>query len=442
MIEDEDETLSDRPNIILIVADDLGYGDLGSFGQKYIQTPRLDKMAEEGMRLTDFYSGSTVCAPARSVLMTGQHTGRTLIRGNFPAVGGVQGIGAGLSRLPLREEDVTVAELLQDEGYSTALIGKWGLGEPNTTGTPNLKGFDYFFGFMNQRRAHSYHPGFIWRNHTRYDLVGNWDGARGQYTEDLFTSEAMAFIREQADTDDPFFLYLTHQVPHSEMWVPSESKESYSDKFDDPVAVYAGMVSRLDRNTGAVLDLLEELKLADNTLVIFISDNGTHSEGGYNPGPLNSSGPLRGQKRDLYEGGIRVPTIAWWPRKIEAGSESDHIADFADVMPTFAQLAVTDTPDNIDGISFLPTLFGQDEDQLTRALYWEFHERGFDQAGRRGEWKAVRKGHESEIELYNLKEDLGEKNNIADDHPEMIEWFEDFFVREREPSQYWPSPLD
>ncbi len=392
------------PNIIWIMADDLGYGDLGSYGQEAIQTPRLDQMAVEGLRFTQYYSGHTVCAPSRSSLMTGQHTGQTRVRGNFSSLTG--------DRVPLEPEDTTVAEVLKGVGYKTGLVGKWGLGEPQTQGIPTLKGFDYFWGFLNQRRAHTYYPEWVWRNTNRVILDQDEDQieyskgfARGnheQYTHDLDIDEAEGFIR--ANREGPFFLYMALQIPHAELAVPEDSMEEYLDEegnsiFEEvpfeghrpqekPFATYAGMVSRLDRDVGHLLDLLQELNIEENTLVVFTSDNGPHAEGGYDPAYFNSNGPLKGIKRDLYEGGIRVPMIVRMPGTVPAGEVSDQVWSAWDFLPTAAELAETEPPADINGISMVDALLNRPQ-EYHEYLYWEFHEGVFSQAIRKGDWKAA-----------------------------------------------------
>ena len=448
------------PNIIWVMADDLGYGDLGSYGQEQIQTPRLDQMASEGLRFTQFYSGHTVCAPARSSLMTGQHTGQTRVRGNFSSVTS--------DRVPLEPEDFTVGELLQQAGYTTALIGKWGLGEPNTTGLPNLKGFDYFWGFLNQRRAHTYHPEWVWRNDTRVVLDQNSDrvefsagfavGNHDHYSHDLDIKEAEWFIR--ANRDGPFFLYLALQIPHAELIVPDDSLEEYLDEdgnsiFDEqpfegsatyrplsiPNATYAAMVTRLDRDIGGILDLLKELNIHENTLVFFTSDNGPHSAGGYNPDYFNSNGPLRGIKRDLYEGGIRVPMIVWMPGTVPQGETNEQVWAMWDFMPTAAEIAEVDIPDQINGISMMNALLNRPQED-PEYLYWEFHEGVFSQAVRFDDWKAVRPDYGEEIELYDLSTDFGETNNLAGQYPEIVEKAEELFHSARTSTEHWPVEID
>jgi arylsulfatase A-like enzyme len=448
------------PNIIWIMADDLGYGDLGAYGQEQIQTPRLDQMASEGLRFTQFYSGHTVCAPARSSLMTGQHTGKTRVRGNFSSVTN--------NRIPLEPDDITVAEILRQAGFKTALIGKWGLGEPQTTGLPNLKGFDYFWGFLNQRRAHTYHPEWVWRNDTRVVLdqhpervefsqdfaVGNHE----HYSHDLDIQEAEWFIR--ANRERPFFLYLALQIPHAELIVPDDSLEDYLDEegnsiFEEhpfagsgtyraqekPNAVYAAMVTRMDRDVGALLDLLKQLNIHENTLVFFTSDNGPHSEGGYDPDFFNSNGPLRGIKRDLYEGGIRVPMIVWMPGTVPAGEISDQVWAMWDLMPTAAEIAGVDIPDQTNGISMVNALLNQPQDD-PEYLYWEFHEGVFSQAVRFGDWKAIRTDYGNEIELYDLSTDIGETENLANEYPDIVEKADHLFQSSRTPTEHWPTELD
>jgi arylsulfatase A-like enzyme len=410
------------PNIIYILADDLGYGDLGCYGQKKVKTPNLDRFAAEGMRFTDHYSGSTVCAPSRNCLMTGEHTGHTWLRGN--------------QRHPLREEDVTVAELLKGAGYTTGCVGKWGLGMNGTTGAPNRQGFDLFFGFLNQSRAHFYYPPYVWRNEKKVRLEGN-DVKRqtGQYVHDLFTDEAIQFVRD--NRTGPFFLYLPYTIPHAELTVPEDSMAQYKGKFpeepwpkdhyggqDTPHAAFAGMVSRLDRDVGRIMALLRETGLDENTIVMFSSDNGPHGEGGADPDFFESNGPLLGIKRDLYEGGVRVPMIARWPGRISPGSITNHVSAFWDVLPTCAELAGLSAPEGIDGISFVPTLRGRSRQRRHNHLYWEFYEQGGKQAVRKGEWKAVRlnvkRNPDGPLELYNLARDIGETTNVADKHPGIV----------------------
>lgn len=401
------------PNIIFILADDLGYGEVGAYGQEIIQTPRLDRMADEGIRFTRHYSGSTVCAPSRSVLMTGQHTGHTFIRGNRPYEEG---------QYPMADSVQTVAELLRDAGYTTALIGKWGLGAPGSESVPGTQGFNYFFGYNDQRRAHEYFPPFLWRNDERILLPGNADGGQASYSHDLMTTEALEFIRRHQA--DPFFLYLAYTIPHAKLQVPDDEPDIYVDVPDERQRRFARMVSRLDRDVGKVLDLVQELGLAEETLVIFTSDNGPHQEGGHDPAFFDSSGGLRGIKRDLYDGGIRVPMLAWWPGSIEAGSISDHVSAFQDFLPTAAELAGVETPPTLDGISYLPTLLGDGRQPTHDYLYWEFYEQGGKQAVLRGNWKAVRLGvHENRdgpLELYDLATDEAESTNLADSFPVIV----------------------
>lgn len=420
-----------RPNIIFIMADDLGYGDLGSYGQTVIQTPHLDQMAEEGIRFSDFYAGSPVCAPSRSVLMTGQHTGHTTVRGNFGKFG-VLGLAGNKGRVPLLAKDVTIAEVLKSAGYATGITGKWGLGEPGTTGTPNDQGFDEWFGYLNQRRAHSYFPEYIWKNQDRFDLPGNANGGQETYTHDLFTEFALDFVeRHQAG---PFFLYLPYTVPHSRYEIPDTAP--YSDKpWTDDEKVHAAMITRLDRDIGQLFALLKSLKIDEQTIVFFCSDNGAAERW---EGRFDSSGPLRGRKRDVYEGGIRSPMIVRWPGQITAGSASDTPWYLADVLPTLAGIAQTSTTASVDGVNLTSIIRGEATELEKRFLYWEFFENGFQQAVRWGDWKAVRPQLGEPLEIYNLARDAGETKNIAAHSPKIVQTFEDYLSTARTASKNWP----
>jgi len=434
----------ERPNIIFILADDLGYGDLGCYGQQTIRTPNLDQMAVEGMVFTDHYAGSTVCAPSRCCLMTGLHTGHAHVRGN--------------ARVPLRPSDVTVAELLGQAGYTTGIIGKWGLGEPDTTGIPNRKGFDHWFGYLNQRHAHNYYPKYLWRNEGMVELAnevrdvnppGGVATKRVQYSHDLFTADALDFVTKHKK--GPFFLYLAYTIPHANnearnkgMEVPSYGAYANED-WPDPQKGHAAMISRMDGDIGRLLARLKSLGIDEKTVVLFSSDNGPHKEGGADPAFFGSSGPLRGHKRDLYEGGIRVPLIARWPGRIPAGSGTNHVSAFWDFLPTCCDLAGVVPPDGIDGLSMAPTLLDKPGRQRQHPyLYWEFHEQGKKQAVRAGKWKAVRvnvaKNPDGPIELYNLEADLGEQDNVADLHPDIVARMAAIMTNARTDSENWPWP--
>lgn len=440
------------PNIIFVMADDLGYGDLGSYGQKLIRTPNLDRMAREGMRFRQFYAGSTVCAPSRSVLMTGQHAGHTFVRGN--GGGNIQ---------TLRPGDVTVAEVLQQAGYATALCGKWGLGDAleGNTGLPNDQGFDLFFGYLNQRHAHNYYPEFLWHNKDKVKLrnmvVGKSTGPGGftagyatkrvDYSHDLIVDKALEFVRENHDR--PFFLYLPLTIPHANnegtrgtgngQEVPDLAPYEDED-WSEQDKGQAAMITRMDRDIGRLLELLKSLDIDDRTIVMFTSDNGPHNEGGHNPELFQPSGPLRGMKRNLLEGGIRVPLIVRWPGHVPKNTTSDHIAYFGDVMATCADLAGVKPPTHIDSISYLPTLLtGDDADQAEHDyLYWEFYERGGKQAVRAGRWKAIRKPMiVGPVELYDLENDLGEDNNIAEQHPDVVAQLINYMDQAHVPNDNW-----
>jgi arylsulfatase A-like enzyme len=428
------------------MADDLGYGDLGVYGQQLIATPNLDALAAAGIRFTQHYSGSTVCAPSRSVLMTGRHTGHTYIRGN------------GHQEAGIADSVVTVAEVLQQAGYRTAMIGKWGLGGEGQPGEPSEQGFDHYFGYLDQVYAHNYYPEFLLRNGQRvyldnvveYKDTSHWTRGRGStssgqntYSHDLLTAEALNWIEENADTS--FFLYLPYTIPHNNGEQPREKQfevpdyGAYTDRdWTDPERGYAAMIGRLDRDVGRIRRQLDSLGISDNTMVVFTSDNGPL------PGDLlarfNSNGKLRGGKRDLYEGGIRVPTIAYWPGRTPAGAVSDHISGFQDWLPTLAELAGIpgeDTPDH-DGISLLPTLTARGEQPEHDYLYWEFYEQGGKQAIRDGKWKAVRldvnQNRDAPLELYDLSVDPDESENVAAQYPEIITRMEELMDRSHSPS--------
>ncbi len=421
----------EKPNIIFIMADDMGYGDAGCFGGKLIRTPNIDQLASEGMRFTQCYAGSTVCAPSRSVLMTGLHTGHTRVRGNF-GKGGVKGLGGGKGRVPLRENDITVAEILKLGGYSTGITGKWGLGEPSTMGTPNKKGFDEWFGYLNQRRAHSFFPTFIWLNEGRFDLPGNANGKQQQYTHDLFTGFALSFIRK--NKSKPFFLYLPYTVPHSRFEIPDlgpYANRSWSEK----AKVYAAMITRMDDHIGQIISLLKELVIDKKTIVFFCSDNGAANR--YD-GLFDSSGLLRGRKRDMYEGGLRTPMIVRWPGKVPANQTSEAVWSFTDFLPTAADLANVQKPKMLDGISVLPTLLGKAQETNNRFLYWEFFEGGFQQAARWKNWKVIRRKKNERLELYDLNEDIGETRDISKREPKIIAKFEKYLKTARTESEDWP----
>lgn len=417
----------DRPNIIFILADDLGYGDLGCYGQKRIRTPNLDRLAAEGMRFTQCYAGSTVCAPSRSVLMTGLHSGHTRIRGN--------------SKHALKDEDVTVAEVLRRAGYQTGAIGKWGLGLEGSSGHPNRQGFTEWFGFLDQTHAHNYYPDYLWRNDERKEIPGNAGGGKAVYAQDYFTKVATNFMR--MSYLDPYFLYLAYTIPHANnelknkgMEVPSDAPYS-SESWPEPERNKAAMITRLDSDVGLLLDRLRALNMEENTVIFFSSDNGPHREGGSDPTFFKSSGPLRGIKRDLYEGGIRVPMIVRWPGRIQAGKVSDFVWGFQDFLPTAAALAGAGAPPKVDGISVLPHLLGQKQTNRHEFLYWEFHEQGFSQAVRMGDWKAVRSQGKA-LELYDLKSDPGEEHDVAAGNADVVARIEEYLKSARTESEWWP----
>jgi arylsulfatase A-like enzyme len=434
-----------RPNILLIHADDLGYGDLSVYGQTHFATPSLDRLARGGIRFTQYYSGSTVCAPSRTALMLGQHMGHAWIRGN--------------GDIPLRDEDVTVAEVLRQAGYRTAVIGKWGLGTPGTSGQPDRQGFDYAFGFLDHRHAHRQYTDHLYRNGERVATDLDKD-----YVNDLFTKEAAAFIEK--DRTRPFFVYLNYTVPHAEVRAPDDAMAPFRDKFPEqpfvnqkadarpagaapdlpslgyrsqpmPRAAFAAMITRMDRDVGQLTDRLRALGLDRNTLVMFTSDNGPHREGGADPAFFKSSGPLRGIKRDLYEGGIRVPMIASWPGTIPAGRVSDHVWAHWDVLPTLAEIAGAPPPAGLDGRSMARAMRGEMQ-ASNEFLYWEFHERGFQQAVRMGSWKAVRLKKDAPLQLYDLTKDTAEERDVAGANPEVIARIEAYLKNARTESQRWP----
>lgn len=415
------------PNIILILADDLGYGDLGSYGQTKIQTPSLDRLAAEGMRFTDAYAGSTVCAPSRSALMTGKHSGHGRVRSNV--------------QVPLTAEDYTLAQVLRAAGYRTGAFGKWALGWEGTGGTPNDKGFEEWFGYLDQAHAHDYYPEFLWRNGQPYYLPGNRNGQHGDYAPDWFAKAANNFVR--INEDSAFFLYFPTTIPHANnelgtngMQVPTLGIYAKTD-WPAPERAKAAMITRLDSFVGALMEDLRKRKLDRDTLLLFTSDNGPHNEGGVHSGFFRSSGPFRDLKRDLYEGGIRVPLLAWWPGRIQPGSTNRLPVAFWDVLPTLAELTGQNPPPGLDGLSFAPTLFGKEPARTHDHLYWEAHEKGYQQAVRMGAWKGVKLAANQPLELYQLTQDPGEKQNVAGDNPEIVTRLENYIKASADP---WIQP--
>ncbi len=443
----------DKPNVIYILADDLGYGDLSCYGQTRFKTPNIDQLARDGMMFTQHYAGSTVCAPSRSALLTGQHTGHTPVRGNKEHKPEGQ--------WPLPNFSNSMASLFKKAGYVTGAFGKWGLGYPNSSGDPLAMGFDEFFGYNCQRNAHHYYPWHLYHNNEKVVLEENAGTQKGVYAPVLIHKEALKFIKDQKD--QRFFMYYPSLIPHAELFAPEEYMEKFRGKFlpessykgvgpDHPNfrkggygpqpeghAAFAAMITLLDDQVGEIVQKLKELGISDNTIIVFTSDNGPHKEGGADPEYFNSNGPLRGFKRDLYEGGIRVPMIARWPGQIEAGAVSDHISAFWDMLPTFADLLGVKAPENTDGISMLPELTGEGDQKEHAYLYWEFHELGGRQAVRMGKWKGVKynvkKNPDQSLELYNLEEDPGEINNVAANHPEVVAKIEDILKTARTESE-------
>jgi arylsulfatase A-like enzyme len=441
-----------RPNLIWIMADDLGYGELGCYGQKIILTPRIDRMAAEGMRFTQFYAGATVCAPSRSVLMTGQHHGRTRVRGNAG--------GHNPEAQALRDGDVTVSSLLAAAGYQNALSGKWGLGDVSRaeSGLPRRHGFHSFFGYLNQHHAHNHFPDFLWRNETRVDLPNEIVKVGGEgagyatrqvvFADELFTDESIRFMRENKDR--PFFLYWSMVIPHANNERARELGDGanvpdygpYADKpWPDQDKGHAAMITLMDDYVGRLLDELKTLGIDENTLVIFTSDNGPHDESRHNLKRFEPSGPLSGIKRSLTDGGIRVPFIARWPGKVEAGATSGHVGYFGDWMATAADLAGAEMPGGRDSISFVPTLLGAGQQQEHEFLYWEFHERGFSQAALyKGRWKGIRQQKDAGLVLFDLENDPAEAKDVAGDHPEIVARIDHYLKTARSENPDWPIP--
>jgi arylsulfatase A-like enzyme len=442
-----------RPNIVFVLADDMGYGELGSYGQRRIRTPRLDRLAAEGVRFTQFYSGSTVCAPSRGTFLTGRHTGHAYVRDNQELGGFLDEEERGQLALP--PDHPTVARWLQARGYATAVIGKWGLGGPGSTGVPTKQGFDFFFGYLDQKQAHNYYPTHLWRNEARYPLrnayfsphqqlegdPGNptsYEKYRGvDYAIDFMTREAVEWLR--ANASKPFFLYFAPTIPHVALQVPDSALKEYQGTFPEtpytgdnrylpqrtPRAAYAAMITYLDAQVGRILDTLKEIGADERTLVIFTSDNGaTFDVGGAPTGFFESNGALRGHKTNLYEGGIRVPMIARWPGRIRAGTTSDHVGANWDMWATFAELTGGEPPEGTDGISIVPMLLGRGSQRRHEALYWEFHSQGSSQAVRMGRWKGIRnnaaKQPDAPIELYDLEQDPRETTNVAAANADVV----------------------
>jgi arylsulfatase A-like enzyme len=417
-----------NPNIVFILADDLGYGDLGCFGSKIIKTPNLDKLASEGIKLTQFYSGSTVCAPSRAALMSGKHTGHGYIRGN--------------GEIPLRKQDIILPQLLKKAGYQTGMFGKWGLGDIDTGGSPNKKGWDEFYGYLHHVEAHYQAPSIAWQYKKGMKKVQRVSMGFTSYACDKFAEQAVEFIKKQ-DENTPFFVYLPLTLPHSELYAPKDAMKRYQDENgksifpenpyegshyggqSQPKAAYAAMVSKADDYVGEIMKILQEKGIADNTLIIFSSDNGTHTEGGRNMGDavfMNSSGGLKGVKRDLTEGGIRVPTVV-----AGAGLPKEQIREgygaFWDLLPTFLELSHTKSPSGLDGTSQL-RYWKTGENWQKKPLYWEFYEGGFFQAVRDGDWKYIKSklnDGTSKEELYDLKKDVSESNNLAKTNLEQLQ---------------------
>lgn len=447
-------SLPPKTNIILIVADDLGYGELGCYGQQKIQTPHIDQLSKEGMLFTRFYAGTAVCAPSRASLLTGLHTGHTAVRGNK----GMKPEG----QYPLPGNSVTITSILQKDGYTTGAFGKWGLGFPGSSGEPLKQGIGDFFGYNCQTLAHNYYPDHLWQNEKRLELPGNIK-SDSVYSADLIHQHALQFLQDKKST--PFFLFLPYTLPHASLHGPHDSIYNYyrqqfkeqavidSNKKTDyraepyPHAAFAAMITRLDDYVGDIVNAVEKEGIANNTLIIFTSDNGPHQEGGADPSYFNSGGGLRGIKRDLYEGGIRVPFIAVWKNKIKAGSVSDYASTFWDLFPTFEEIAHLPKSPGIDGVSFLSVLEGGKKPlRQPDYLYWEFHESGGKQAVLWGEWKGIKLNVSTvlnpPVELYDLEKDPSEQNNIASQHPDIVQKINDFIKKEHVSNKDWPLLLD
>jgi len=445
-----------KPNIIYILADDLGYGDLGCYGQKTLKTPNLDRMAREGMRFTRHYAGSTVCAPSRCVLLTGLHTGHARIRGNGPG--------------QLLPEDITFAKVLQQHGYQTGCFGKWGIGSPPPIDDPQRHGFDEFYGYINMYHAHNYYPEFMIHNGRKVPLrnvlFDDWRAKRSgpregagvarvakDYAPHLIADKMLGYIRDCAKQNNkPFFVYYALNIPHANnegggekrierngMRVPEWGSHANLDMPDQEKG-FARMIDYIDRDTGKILTLLKELDIDDNTVVMFSSDNGPHQEGGHKMEFFDSNGPLRGMKRDLFEGGIRVPFIARWPGHIPSNKVNHHISAFQDIFPTLLELAGIESKHRTDGISMVPVLLGREGQRTHNHLYWEFRERGGRVAVLKGEWKGLRlnsqKNPDGPLEIYHLEKDIGEKTDLASQQKELSKEFEAIMKREHvEPKQ-------
>ena len=431
-----------QPNIIYILLDDAGYGDLSCYGQTKFLTPNIDRLASEGMKFTNHYSGSTVCAPTRSVIMSGLHTGHTPSRGNRE----IKPVG----QFPIPATTFTIAEALKKAGYATGAFGKWGLGNPGSEGDPIHQGFDRFFGYNCQRNAHTYYPTWLFDDLRKIELDGK------TYAHDLIMDKAVEWIDRQHE--NPFFCFLPVTIPHAAMHVPEKYAAPFRKKFPEfenkvgrygnnkpfaknPAAQFAGMMTALDVGIGRVLKSLKKHQIDQNTIVLLSSDNGPHKEGGHMPNYFNSNGGLRGFKRDLYEGGIRCPLLVRWPGKVEAGSTSNHISAHWDLFPTFCELAGINPPEGLDGISFLPTLLGKEQEKHEH-LYWEFYEGGGKRAVRIGKWKAVqnqvnRKGKDAPIEIYDLESDRAETSDLAAHNSELIARIQKIFERSHTPSPLW-----
>lgn len=420
------EAPRERPNIIVMLADDLGYGDVGCFGQRIIKTPWVDRLAQQGIRFTQCYAASTVCAPSRSCTVTGQHSGHTRVRGN--------------DYVPLRPEDPSIGRMMQDAGYRTAIIGKWGLGEPGTTGIPTRQGFDEFFGYLNQVHAHNSFATELWRNEQIVTLEANRDGKQGAYSNDLFLQESLAFV--ERNRRRPFFLLWWHTIPHAfpaqrQIEVP-EIEPIYRDQsWPDIEKRFASVVTRMDRHLGIMMQRLNKLGLTRNTIILFTSDNGPQAVPPHDPTFFKSSGSLRGIKRDLYEGGICVPTVLRWPGRAPAGTVCDEPWAHYDMMATLADIVGKPVPRGTDGVSVLPLWQGR-KAAPHPPFYWEFHEGGFHQAVRMGDWKGVRHGLTKPLELYDLRNDRAETRNVAARHPEVVARMEAFLKTARTESKEFP----